>query len=103
MEDDWLFPDGRTFSDIVGVPDNLGTDHLDDVASVAESWERIEGIEDEAEGASVCDSELNEVLKRSLNETESDVAFKRPAITNPVDQIRQKRSFEVIDNFLTNS
>ena len=81
MEDDLRFPDGRTFSDIVGLPNNLGTDHLDDVASVAESWERIEGIEDEAEEASVRDSELNDVLKRSLNETdESDVAFKRPAI-----------------------
>ena len=97
MEDDWLFPDGRTFSDIVGVPDNLGTDHLDDVASVAESWERIEGIEDEAEGASVCDSELNEVLKRSLNETESDVAFKRPAITKFTPRIVGETSGAVFD------
>ena len=66
MEDDWQFPDGRTFSEIVGVPNIDDTDLFDDSASALESWEQIGDVGDGAEAASVCDSDVNEALKRSL-------------------------------------
>ena len=41
MEDDWHFPDGRTFADIVGPSNSVDTDHLDDAASALGPGSRL--------------------------------------------------------------
>ena len=57
MEDELTFPDGRTFSEIVGVP-HIEIDDAEDVLSGIGSFEFVGDVADEVGVESVCDSEI---------------------------------------------
>ena len=77
MEEDALFPDGRTFSEIIGLRSQCEIDDPEDFSSGIGSFEHVDDLGDEVGVESVCDSEVNEVLKRSLDDTEeSDIPCK---------------------------
>ena len=97
MEDELTFADGRTLSEIVGVP-HIEIDDAEDVLSGIGSFEFVGDVADEVGVESVCDSEVNEVLKRSLDETEdADIPFKKPAVSTFTPRVVGETSGAVFD------
>ena len=101
MEDELTFP--RTFSEIVGVP-HIEIDDAEDVLSGIGSFEFVGDVADEVGVESVCDSEVNEVLKRSFDETEdADIPFKKPPVSTFTPRVVGETSGAVFDAIASSS
>ena len=103
MDDEWHFPDGRSFSEIAGLGNISDTDLFDDSASALESWQQIDDCGEDLEVTSVRDSDISEALKRSLDREESDLTFKRPAVNKFTPRIVGETSGAVFDAVASSS
>ena len=104
MEDELQFPDGRTFSEIVAVPLNLEMEDVEGFSSGLEAFEFVGDLADEVGAESIGDSDVNEVLKRSIDETdEHDMPCKKPAMSNFTPRVVGETSGAVFDAIASSS
>ena len=99
MQEDALFPDGRTFSEIIGLRNQCEIDDPEDVSSGMGAFERVDDLGDEV-GVFV----ILKVLKRSLDEIEeSDIPFKKPAVSTFARRVVGESSGAVFDAIASSS
>ena len=103
MDDEWHFPDGRSFSEIAGLGNINDADLFDDSASALESWQQIDEYGEDPDAASVRDSDISETLKRSLDCDEPDLTYKRPVVNRFTPRIVGETSGAVFDAVASSS
>lgn len=102
MDDTFTFPDGRSFSEIVGLPPVIDVEQLDD----PDSHEELPDLEGDGfeEGWSVCDSDINRELKRAMTDEDEPLkSMKRLAVSNFSPRVVGESSGAVFDAIASSS